>query len=382
MVHAIFILVAALTLWGDYKAWRRWGSGRITTATLLILNALPLLMMLVMFIAKDNTQPLMSFSSWMLTLYTVATIARLALYFGWLVCRRVWLGVVLCACAIAILSNGIINTRSKLVVKNITVTDNRVPASFDGFRIAFFSDLHIGSLVSPEREISTLVDSINNQHADIVIFGGDLINIRANELTDNILPHLARIRSEHGIFAVLGNHDTGTYIKDSLTTTTDTTKRLICDTFDRIGWTLLRDSTVFVNRCGESIALTGVDFNDELLEYKHSFAAPESFSTLSELAELPDTLYNIALSHLPQLWGAISAGNFAELTLSGHTHATQIALDIFGIRLSPAMVMHSHWSGLYDDGQSKLYITDGIGCVGFNMRLGANPELTVLELKK
>ena len=382
MVHAIFILVAALTLWGDYKAWRRWGSGRITAATLLILNVLPLLMMLVMFIAKDNTQPLMSFSSWMLTLYTVATIARLALYFGWLVCRRVWLGVVLCACAITILSNGIINTRSKLVVKNITVTDNRVPASFDGFRIAFFSDLHIGSLVSPEREISTLVDSINNQHADIVIFGGDLINIRANELTDNILPHLARIRSEHGIFAVLGNHDTGTYIKDSLTTTTDTTKRLICDTFDRIGWTLLRDSTVFVNRCGESIALTGVDFNDELLEYKHSFAAPESFSTLSELAELPDTLYNIALSHLPQLWEAISAGDFAELTLSGHTHATQIALDIFGIRLSPAMVMHSHWSGLYDDGQNKLYITDGIGCVGFNMRLGANPELTVLELKK
>ena len=105
MVHAIFILVAALTLWGDYKAWRRWGSGRITAATLLILNVLPLLMMLVMFIAKDNTQPLMSFSSWMLTLYTVATIARLALYFGWLVCRRVWLGVVLCACAIAIFEN-------------------------------------------------------------------------------------------------------------------------------------------------------------------------------------------------------------------------------------------------------------------------------------
>ena len=174
----------------------------------------------------------------------------------------------------------VVNLKLKLalVIKNITVTDNRLPASFDGFRIAFFSDLHIGSLVSPEREISTLVDSINNQHADIVIFGGDLINIRANELTDNILPHLARIRSEHGIFAVLGNHDTGTYIKDSLTTTTDTTKRLICDTFDRIGWTLLRDSTVFVNRCGESIALTGVDFNDELLEYKHSFAAPESFS--------------------------------------------------------------------------------------------------------
>lgn len=382
MVHAIFILVAALTLWGDYKAWRRWGSGRITAATLLILNVLPLLMMLVMFIAKDNTQPLMSFSSWMLTLYTVATIARLALYFGWLVCRRVWLGVVLCACAIAILSNGIINTRSKLVVKNITVTDNRVPASFDGFRIAFFSDLHIGSLVSPEREISTLVDSINNQHADIVIFGGDLINIRANELTDNILPHLARIRSEHGIFAVLGNHDTGTYVKDSLTTTKESTKRLVCDAFSRIDWKLLRDSTLFVSRGGESIAITGVDFSDELLEYKHSFAAPESFSTLNELAEFPDTLYNIILSHLPQLWEAISDGNFAELTLSGHTHATQIALDIFGLRLSPAMVMHSHWSGLYDDGKSKLYITDGIGCVGFNMRLGANPELTVLTLKK
>ena len=382
MVHAIFILVAALTLWGDYTAWKRWGRGRITATILLILNVLPLLMMLIMFITKDNTQPLMTFSSWMLTLYTTATLARLALYFGWLVWRRLWLGVILCLCTIVILSNGIINTRTQLVVKNITIRDSRIPASFDGFRIAFFSDLHIGSLISPEREISTLVDNINNQHADIVIFGGDLINIRTNELTDNILSHLARINSEYGTYAVLGNHDTGTYIKDSLTTSTDSTKRAMCDAFDRIGWHLLRDSTVFVSRCGESIALTGVDFSNELLEYKHSFAAPESFSTLSELAMLPDTLYNIALSHLPQLWEAISAGDFAELTLSGHTHATQIALDIFGIRLSPAMVMHSHWSGLYDDGQNKLYITDGIGCVGFNMRLGANPELTVLELKK
>ena len=382
MVHAIFILVAILTLWGDYTAWNRWGRGRIVASILLMLNALPLLMMLIMFIVKDNTQPLMIFSSWLLTLYTTVTLARLALYFGWLLCRRLWLGISMCLCAIFILSNGIINTRTRLVIKNVDIIDNRIPTSFDGFRIALFSDLHIGSMVHPEREISALVDSINNQHADIVLFCGDIINIRANELTDNILSHLSRIRSSHGTYAVLGNHDTGTYIKDSLTTTKESTKRLVCDAFSRIDWKLLRDSTLFVSRGGESIAITGVDFSDELLEYKHSCAAPESFSTLSELAELPDTLYNIVLSHLPQLWEAISDGNFAELTLSGHTHATQIALDIFGLRLSPAMVMHSHWSGLYDDGKSKLYITDGIGCVGFNMRLGANPELTVLTLKK
>ena len=128
--------------------------------------------------------------------------------------------------------------------------------------------------------------------------------------------------------------------------------------------------------------MTGIDYTDALLEYKHSFNTPNSFSATEIFAQVPDSLFNIAISHLPQLWQPISSSNSAELTLSGHVHATQIAVNIFGKRLSPAMLMYKQWSGAYEDERGNhLYITDGIGSVGFYLRIGANPEITLIELQ-
>ena len=146
---------------------------------------------------------------------------------------------------------------------------------------------------------------------------------------------------------------------------------------------MLRDSTIYVTEGQDSIAITGIDFTDALLEYKHSFVTPDNFSAAEIFEKIPDSLFNIAISHLPQLWQPICEQHCAELTLSGHVHATQIAVDIFGTRLSPAMLLHKQWSGLYKSTEGEyLYITDGIGCVGFNMRIGARPEISLLELSR
>jgi predicted MPP superfamily phosphohydrolase len=145
---------------------------------------------------------------------------------------------------------------------------------------------------------------------------------------------------------------------------------------------MLRDSTIYAVRGCDSIAVTGVDFTDALLEYKHSFSTPDNFSAREIFDGIPKEMFNIAISHLPQLWRSISDGDFAELTLSGHVHATQIAVELFGKRFSPAMMMHREWSGHYTDKDNHLYITDGIGSVGFYLRIGANPELTIIELNR
>ena len=98
------------------------------------------------------------------------------------------------------------------------------------------------------------------------------------------------------------------------------------------------------------------------------------------IIKIPEDVFNIAISHLPQLWQPLS--KHAELIVSGHVHATQIAVKLFGKRFSPAMLMYKEWSGLYSDGNSHLYITDGIGSVGFHLRIGANPEVTIIELNR
>ena len=93
---------------------------------------------------------------------------------------------------------------------------------------------------------------------------------------------------------------------------------------------------------------------------------------------MPDSLYNITLVHVPQLWLPIVERGYGDLTLSGHVHAMQ--LKLFG--WSPAQWMYTRWSCRYEEQGSTLYINDGIGYVGYPMRIGADPELTIYTLKR
>lgn len=391
MIELIFIVIAFTTAWADYRFFRKlelskvWG--RITVISLLaLLNILPLLSILTTAIIADNSQSIMDFASWNLTLYTIATLVRIGFYLGYLTInhkrRSITVGITIATIVFSILCNSLINTRTNLVVKNINIQHNNLPQSFDSFRIALFSDLHIGSLLYPEQEIANLAQSIASQRADMVIFAGDLLHIRHSEITPRIAEILSTIKAPHGVYAVLGNHDTGVYIKDSTTLSKNENIAHLNTKIGQIGWTMLRDSTIYAVRGCDSIAVTGVDFTDVLLEYKHSFSTPDNFSAEEIFASVPKEMFNIAISHLPQLWQPISNGDYAELTLSGHVHATQIAVELFGKRFSPAMLMYKEWSELYNKDDNYLYITDGIGSVGFYLRIGANPELTIIELNR
>ena len=108
-------------------------------------------------------------------------------------------------------------------------------------------------------------------------------------------------------------------------------------------------------------------------------ATPEEYNPQPLFDALPDGIFNICVAHLPQLWPKCAPS--CDLMLAGHVHATQIKFSCGNISLSPAMLMYKEWSGHYSDGDSHLYITDGIGSVGFNLRLGAKPEITLLELR-
>ena len=76
-----------------------------------------------------------------------------------------------------------------------------------------------------------------------------------------------------------------------------------------------------------------------------------------------------------------------DLTLSGHTHAMQMEVDLFGKRFSPAVFRYRLWGGMYEDKSKdgnpmRLYVNIGDGEVALPMRIGAKPEVTVLTLKR
>lgn len=389
MIIAFIIIFAFVTIGLDFIAWRRIEAKHRVTRVLVaivlsVINALPFITMAITSIVETISQRLMTIDSWVLTIYTIATLTRVLFYIPYFAIKNrtigITIGAVMGMFILSVLCNGVINTRTDLTVKHIQIADSDIPHSFEGFRILFISDLHIGAMVSAEDECRALAKLIGEQGADMVIIGGDLIHIRHEELTDTLAAELSRITAPYGVYYIFGNHDTGVYIKNHTEQILNDNISHLRDKIVDMQWTPLQDSTIYAVKSCDSIAVTGIDFTETLLKYKHSFETPDDYAAQELFKQVPQDMFNIAVSHLPQLWELLSSGNYADLTLSGHTHAMQIAIECFGYRISPAMLLHKHWSGLYSDKNSQLYITDGIGCVGFNMRIGAVPEVTVIEL--
>lgn len=352
-------------------------AGRIVWAAFT--DLLPLAAILIGTLSRDNTTPVIQSSMWLFWIWMFTVLPRLTRYtcrfFGW---RRT--GNIAAILLAAILLWGATLGRTSLRVSQVEICSERLPASFDGMRLVQISDLHLGTIVSPERELGRLADRINSLRPDLVFFTGDLVNIRASELDERMARLLGRI--EAPVYSVTGNHDVGTYVKDSLHHTIEDNLRSFICRQEAMGWHVLDNQTCYIRRGGDSISLTGLSFDPALRWLRHSRNLP---ATGMELAYegVPLETFNITLAHVPQHWEQITAAGYGDLTLSGHVHSMQLKVRLSGRGWSPASWLYEHWSGRYDtDDARTLYVNDGIGYVGYPMRLGARPEITLLTLKR
>lgn len=388
-VVAIFIL-SLLIIWSDWVAYKRYVASshcvwwrRVAIMFIVAANILPYIAVAIMCLAELQS---MVTVMWLLTLYTIFSLSRLALYAGVLTIKNnytKWIvGVSLCTVVVSMLLVGVVHTRKAVTVKNIEIVSVRLPHAFDGYRIALFSDLHIGSLTSAKQMCESIVAVVNALNADLVVFGGDLINARYDELTSELADILGRIKAKDGVVAVLGNHDTGVYVRDTVALPIEENTRLLIERIESMDWRVLNDKTEYLVRDCDTLTLTGIGFSRELLEHRHLAHVADSLDLRPIYKDIPNDKFNITVSHMPQLWRKVSALGYGDLVLSGHVHAMQMKGRIGECEFSPAQLMYREWSGHYEEQGSNLYITDGVGSVGFHMRIGAPPEITFLTLHR
>ena len=393
MIQLVMLLVAALAVTLDIIAYERLVRNktnrtiRIAFATFTIVANMLVWIgpALILFPTSNEIEhSLMRGVNLALTLYILFTLPRLLLYIFILTThneRIRTLGAILATLLFTTLLYGVTITRTAYRTKEVTLQFDNLPKGFDGYRIAFISDIHIGAMCNAEKELNELSQRIEEENADLLIFGGDLVNLSHLELTPKVIAKLSRLKGKNGTVAVLGNHDTGTYLVDTVSLPRSVNIERVCEAMQHAGWRVLRDQTEFTHHNGDSIAITGIYFSDALLRYKHSFDTPQDFDPKPLFECIPQDIFNITISHLPQLWHPLCDGGYSDLTLAGHVHSTQIKAEFGATQLSPAMLMYKEWSGLYTRAERKLYITDGIGYVGFYGRFGANPEITIITLK-
>lgn len=389
MAKIITIVLALVMVLLDYIAYKRLkkiGARKsiiYTFCSAVIFSYIIILMVPVFMFAlidTGNNQFMMKFSMAILTGYLFFSVSRLVLYAFWLPSKSkkwMWTGIGISSFLMLTFLYSAFVTRTDYQVKEVDLKFSNLPVSFNGYRVAFISDIHIGSMWNAEHELETLSDILSSTDADLVLFGGDLVNLHYTELTPQILNILSKIKGVDGVFAVMGNHDTGSYVKGSTKEFRAENMASLAVNAATAGWVFLRDSTAYIRRGTDSIAITGIDYSEKLQEYKHSLNKIDGYDVSGIYKNVPDSMFNITLSHLPQLWHSISDKGYSDLTLSGHIHGMQMKIG----SLSPASLMYDEWSGLYENNNGKLYINDGIGSVGIFARIGARPEVTVITLK-
>lgn len=384
-----FICLFLIAIVVDYCVWRRTDASsgrRRLLAMWMIVSNLPLLVMILSgLLSRDNTTGLMFACMWLFWVWLMLVLPRLLYYlFRWMRLPRV--GVVLAMGVMGLLIWGATDGRTTLHISRVEIRSKKIPAAFDGFRIVQLSDMHIGTLVLPERELRQIVDSVESLRPDLIVFTGDLVNIRSSELNDRIAALLRGLQAPYGVVSVIGNHDAGVYIKDTLNQTAAESLREVVAWQRKQGWHVLEDTTVYLVRGQDSISLSGISFDPALRKKRHDSELPPARLDVV-YRTVPDSLFNITAVHLPQLWPQILDIGYGDLTLAGHIHSMQLKVRAFGGVYSPARFLYERWSGRYDDGDGDgdgdrtLYINDGTGYVAYPMRLGAWPEITSITLR-
>ncbi len=276
--------------------------------------------------------------------------------------------------------------RHSIEVTHVDISSDKLPQSFDGYKIAHFSDAHVGSWGIDTLFVSRLVDSINSLKPDLIVFTGDIVNRRTSEILP-FIPVLSRLKARDGVLSILGNHDYGDYYAWERLELRDSNNRLLSDIQRDMGWQLLNNETRFIVHGGDSIAVIGVEnWGEPPFPTYGKLGDAYSYSPDSA-NHLNDTKFKVLLTHNPEHWRReVSKKTNIDLTLSGHTHAMQMMLKVGEWRWSPSKYKYEQWGGLYearnDNGEPvKIYVNIGCGEVGMPYRIGADSEISLLTLR-
>ena len=233
-------------------------------------------------------------------------------------------------------------------LKEVTIASPNWPSAFDNLRIGHVSDFHLGELMPLDRALRA-VDMLAAQEPDIVVCTGDVVDLLV-EGAPPLLEAMANIAAPLGTMLVLGNHDE----LDCA--------RTLSFMAQQAGVRLLRDASCQIHHNGSVLNISGIDW------------AKTTRKCRTKVEKVCDEQTHLLLSHNPKAF-KIASEIGVPLTLSGHTHGGQLALPKRkGANLA---VAHRYTSGVYERGDSRLFVTVGVGA-WFPLRVNCPAEVVLI----
>lgn len=383
MIARISIIILLVTLLPDIYMYRRYVKRRLGNVWARIAWWLPTLLITVSTIGVSLTRDFAPHNLTLFNTYLFITALVVLPKLTFVLCslagrlarrmlklRRNWgnyVGLVLVLAELYILFHGTMVGTDRLNVRQVTIEFDDLPKAFDGYRIAQFTDVHLGSM--KDELMLRAVTAIDDMRPDLIVFTGDIQNMGPDELP-RFAQTLKRLKAKDGVMSVLGNHDYSHYVNVSPEEALRN-ERMTRDFETSVGWQLLLNDNRIVRRGSDSIVIAGGE-NDGRPPF------PAKADLKKAMRGIHAKSFVVMLQHDPSAWRRhILPLTNAQLTLSGHTHGGQISL--FGLR--PTELVGKEDDGLYVEGKRKLFVSTGLG--GFvPFRFYMNPEVVEITLKK
>lgn len=247
----------------------------------------------------------------------------------------------------------IIWENNMIEINEIQISDSNLPSSFSGYRVAHVSDLHNAEFGKGNRR---LVEKLSETHPDIIVITGDIVDRRKTDtwVAIDFVKQAVKIAP---VYYATGNHE---HLIDDLD--------VFLSQMKDIGVTVLQNEKTVISKGNDKVTIAGINGN-----------VPSVNKALIKLLDDEDG-YTVLLSHFPELFHDYY-NNKVNLTFSGHVHGGQFRLPFVGGVFAPTQGWFPKYdSGLYENGDSRMVVSRGLGNSLFPFRVNNPPEIVVVEL--
>jgi predicted MPP superfamily phosphohydrolase len=284
-------------------------------------------------------------------------------------------GIIISLVIFTVIALGTLVGRFNFKTEEVTIKIEDLDPGLQGLKIVHLSDLHLAGFYRHMNRLQEAMDEVNSCKPDLILNTGDFISYGWREF-DRCDTILVKAESRYGNFAVIGNHDKGTYLPVSSEADKETIFLKLNELITRSGYHVLNDEHVILNIKGADIAIMGVETSG-----RHPGIIHGDVERASEGTDSAD--FQILLIHDPNQWREDVTGQIdIALTLAGHTHGMQMGIITKRFRWSPSKYYYPEWNGLYSEGNQYLYVNRGLGVLSIPFRIWMPPEITLITLEK
>jgi uncharacterized protein len=284
------------------------------------------------------------------------------------------MGLIIFAFFLSTIALGTLVGRFNFKSEHVTIKINGLNKDLDGIKIVQLSDMHLAGFYHHTKLLQEVMDVVNMYDPDLILNTGDFVSFgwREFDRNDTII---VKAKSRYGNFAVMGNHDFGTYHPDFTEADKDNNVLIMNSLLKASGYKVLNDENTIIKIGEAKIGLIGIITKGRYPDMLHG-------DLEKALAGLDSVDLKIFLSHDPNEWEEKVAGRTdIDITLSGHTHGMQMGIYTKKFKWSPSKYFYPHWSGLYKEGDQYQYVNRGLGVLAIPFRLCMPPEITIITLR-